>query len=136
MSNTAASLPGIVGNTATGQLLASTRGDWALVFRLCAGSLVLGALAFLGSEARDQLLDDSPRGSSAGSDLISLGASLAALQELEAGYYLRLGEPSPRQPVSRLVRRIGRLRIGRIRRSFISYAKERRTEYLRGESVR
>ena len=62
MSNTAASLPGIVGNTATGQLLASTRGDWALVFRLCAGSLVLGALAFLGSEARDQLLDDSPRG--------------------------------------------------------------------------
>ena len=90
----------------------------------------------LGGRKGGDFVDDSPRGSSAGSDLISLGASLAALQELEAGYYLRLGEPSPRQPVSRLVRRIGRLRIGRIRRSFISYAKERRTEYLRGESVR
>ena len=47
----------MTGNTATGNLLASTHDDWALVFQICAGTLVLGAFAFLGSEARDQHFD-------------------------------------------------------------------------------
>ena len=76
LSNALASVPGIVGNTVVGNLLASTHNDWALVFQICAGTLVLGALVFLGAEARDQHLDER-RGAGLAAKLLVADAAAA-----------------------------------------------------------
>lgn len=45
ISNTFATIPGIVGNVITGQILAAT-GSWALIFAIASGAFTLGAVCF------------------------------------------------------------------------------------------
>ena len=55
ISNSVASIPGIVGGNMVGSLLTSTQNDWSLVFQIAAGVEVLGAVIFLvGGSAEDQ----------------------------------------------------------------------------------
>ena len=60
ISNTFATIPGIVGNTVTGFILAHTENDWALVFQVAALVLIVGALAFL-VLATDECIYDTRR---------------------------------------------------------------------------
>jgi len=71
ISNAFASAPGIIGNTFTGNLLQSTKDDWSAVFQISAGTLVLGAFFYLGSEARDQHFD-TPRVGSLNTKLLDV----------------------------------------------------------------
>jgi ACS family sodium-dependent inorganic phosphate cotransporter len=56
LSNTAGTLPGIIGVTVTGYILAAT-GSWALVLGIAAGLYVVGALAWLAFATGERLFD-------------------------------------------------------------------------------
>ena len=58
-SNSIASIPGILGSSLVGNLLATSNNDWALVFRVAAAIEAFGALIFLGFvSAEDQKFGD------------------------------------------------------------------------------
>jgi ACS family sodium-dependent inorganic phosphate cotransporter len=56
LSNTAGTLPGIIGVTVTGYILEAT-GSWALVLGIAAGLYVVGALAWLAFATGEKLFD-------------------------------------------------------------------------------
>jgi ACS family sodium-dependent inorganic phosphate cotransporter len=56
LSNTAGTLPGIIGVTVTGYILEAT-GSWALVLGIAAGLYVVGALAWLAFATGERLFD-------------------------------------------------------------------------------
>ena len=55
ISNSIASIPGIVGGKLVGDLLASTNNNWSLIFKIAAAIQILGAIIFLyGGSAKEQ----------------------------------------------------------------------------------
>jgi len=55
VSNSIASIPGIIGGKMVGNILTSTGNNWSLIFRIAAGVEVLGAVLFIvGGSAEDQ----------------------------------------------------------------------------------
>ena len=81
ISNSVASIPGLVGQLLTGQILASTHDDFAVIFQIAAAVNGAGALVFLAFGAgRDQRYDE-PRGGGGGlgaAAVAPLGAKLLA----------------------------------------------------------
>ena len=78
ISNSIASVPGIIGNNLTGKLLSSTHDNWALIFRISAGSLLLGVFPFaLFSSSVDQRFDETQAG--------ALAAKLLVLDDEDRG---------------------------------------------------
>ena len=74
ISNSVASIPGLVGQLLTGQILASTHDDFSVIFQIAAAVNGAGALVFLAfGAARDQRYDE-PRGGGGG-----LGAAAGSL---------------------------------------------------------
>ena len=58
ISNSMASLPGIVGQSLTGAILKSSNNNWFIIFALASGIEMFGALIFLfGADAKDQQFD-------------------------------------------------------------------------------
>ena len=61
ISNSIASLPGVAAGAMTGSLLAATHNDWALIYRISAGSMLTGALLFaFFAQAVDQHYGEPP----------------------------------------------------------------------------
>jgi ACS family sodium-dependent inorganic phosphate cotransporter len=56
LSNTAGTLPGVIGVTVTGYILEAT-GSWALVLGIAAGLYVVGGLAWLRFATGEKLFD-------------------------------------------------------------------------------
>ena len=55
VSNSVASIPGVIGGQLVGHLLVSTGNDWSFIFQMAAGVELVGALIFLiGGSAEDQ----------------------------------------------------------------------------------
>ena len=55
VSNSVASIPGVIGGQLVGRLLVSTGNDWSFIFQMAAGVELVGALIFLiGGSAEDQ----------------------------------------------------------------------------------
>ena len=81
ISNSVASIPGLVGQLLTGQILASTHDNFAVIFQIAAAVNGAGALVFLAFGAgRDQRYDE-PRGGGGGlgaAAVAPLGAKLLA----------------------------------------------------------
>ena len=81
ISNSVASIPGLVGQLLTGQILASTHDNFAVIFQIAAAVNGAGALVFLAFGAgRDQRYDEA-RGGGGGlgaAAVAPLGAKLLA----------------------------------------------------------
>lgn len=59
VSNSMASLPGIVGQSLTGAILKSSKNNWFIIFALASGIEFFGAVIFFcGADAKDQQFDD------------------------------------------------------------------------------